>query len=126
VVVDVGDYYVTPGLVDARASVDFLGSDNALQPDRLPAARGDDRHDASAGRSCAAIETRVIADVLRMTRCLRAPTDESGEHDSVMEKLMKSGVPFAKVVERGTAVPANVIVRDVGRCAKGRRGSGHL
>ena len=39
---------------------------------------------------------------------------------AVMEKLMASGVPFAKVVERGTTVPAKALsLRDVGSLREG-------
>ncbi|HUQ92239.1 MAG TPA: amidohydrolase family protein [Bryobacteraceae bacterium] len=122
-VLDAGDYFVTPGLIDARASVDFLGSEKGLQPDQFCLPHGVTTViDGSAGREVVRrSRTRVMGGQAPQD-ALRTDADRTNPvtMTAVMEKLMASGLTFAKVVERGTAVPAKaLLLRDVGSLREG-------
>jgi dihydroorotase len=117
-VVDVGDYYVTPGLVDARASVNFLESESALQPDHFCLPQGVTTVvDPAAGT--AAIRrsrTRVMKGVAPEGALFTGANRENPvEMTAVLSKLLAEGVPFAKAIKRGTVLPAKALgLSDVG------------
>lgn len=104
--VDVGDYIVTPGLTDAGASVNYLADDNSLQPDQFSLPHGVTRViDASATpavikRSRTRVVTTPAAAGALSTGASRS---QPITMTTVISRLLGSGVPFFKVVERGAA-----------------------
>lgn len=110
-VIDVGDYYVTPGLVDAKIAVDFMSSPAGLQPDQFCLPNGVTTVIASAGPDVVRrSHTRVVsAQAPEDALFTGADRDHPIGMTAVMTSLLASGTPFAKIVARGTVVPAKAL-----------------
>jgi dihydroorotase len=121
-VVDAGDYYVTPGLVDAQIAVDYINSPEGLQPDQFCLPNG-----------VTTVVARADSKVIRRSRTRivagKAPegalsTGADRAHPigmtTLMTSLLASGKPFAKIVERGTVIPAKALgLTDTGTLREG-------
>ncbi len=110
-VVDAGDYYVTPGLVDGKIAVDFMNSAEGLQPDQFCLPNGVTTVIASAGPEVVRrSRTRVLAGKMPEGALFTgADRDHPIGMTAVMTSMLASGTPFAKIVERGTAIPAKAL-----------------
>jgi predicted amidohydrolase len=121
-VVDVGDYYVTPGLVDSKIAVNFMASPAGLQPDQFCLPNGVTTVVASAGPDVVRrSRTRIVfAKAPEGALLTGADRDHPIGMTTVMTSLLASGTPFAKIVERGTVIPAKALgLTDAGTLREG-------
>jgi dihydroorotase len=129
-VVDLTDYYVTPGLVDARASVDYLDGQTGAQPDQFELPQGvttvvDPNASPNVVRRSrthviVADNSRLPPEVLFSgVDRMRTLAADSGI-PAALAKLIVAGVPFAQAIERATALPARVLrISDAGALREG-------
>ena len=129
-VVDLTDYYVTPGLVDARASVDYLDSQTGAQPDQFELPQGvttvvDPNASPSVIRRSrthviAADNSRLPPEVLFSGMDRKRTLAADSGIPAALAKLIVAGVPFAQAIERATALPARVLrMSDLGALREG-------
>ena len=120
--VDAGDYYVTPGLLDAKIAVDFMDSPSGLQPDSFCLPNGVTTVIANASREVVRRSRTHVVSGKAPDGALStgADRDHPVGMTTVMSSLLASGTPFAKIVERGTVIPAKALgLTDAGTLREG-------
>src|SRR5262249_47050025 len=127
---DVSDYYLTPGLVDVDADVNFVDSLSGVQPDQ---------HELPYGATTVA-DPKASQEVIRRSRTqvltIRPPTPLNGLVTSGMNRenvlstgasmtrtlnlRLNQGADFTGLIESATTRPAQAIGReDLGRLGEG-------
>lgn len=128
--IDASDYYVTPGLIDVNADINFIDSVTGAQPDQ---------HSLPYGVTTVA-DPKATQEVIRRSRTqvlrLGVPMPVSGVISSGMNRQnvlaeqasmtralslrLNEGMPFDKVIEGATVLPARAINRqDLGVLREG-------
>jgi predicted amidohydrolase len=120
--VDVGDYHVTPGLVDIDAAVNFLDSPEAVQPDHRSLPHGvttvADRNASQAivRRSRTRVlpigPTETVAGVVASRMNRRNVLSQHASMTRSLSLLLNAGTPLNEAIERATILPARAIARD--------------
>jgi predicted amidohydrolase len=128
--VDASDYYVTPGLIDVNADVNFIDSLTGAQPDHhsLPYGVTTVADPKAAPAVIRRSRTQVLAAGIQnqgdgwiasgMNR--QKAIGENASMTLAMSLRLNEGMPFPKVVEAATVLPAHAIGRDdLGRLMDG-------
>ncbi len=128
-VVDVGSYFVTPGLIDSGAEVDFLASPTAVPPDHHSIPDGVTVVVAKQASPIVVRRSRVRV-ISRPTAMPENALASGMNHDTVLMRgaglaatmtlLLNEGVSFADLVDRATRIPAAALNRaDLGTLREG-------